>query len=81
MSDKRGACREQAENRLYRLDPKPDLDNANVGIYRTQHIFFVLSFYGYVRTDMSVFFFQALCMAAPPLIHDQNFKCTIKEKE
>ena len=39
MSDKRGACREQAENRLYRLDPKPDLDNANVGIYHTQHIF------------------------------------------
>ena len=34
MSGKRGACREQAENRLYRLDPKPDLDNANVGIYR-----------------------------------------------
>ena len=66
MSGKRGACREQAENRLYRLDPKPDLDNANVGIYRTQHIFFVLSFYGYVRTDMSVFFFR-LCAWLLPL--------------
>lgn len=30
---------------------------------------------------MSVFFFQALCMAAPPMIHAQNLKCTIKEKE
>ena len=47
MSGKRGACREQAENRLYRLDPKPDLDNANVGIYRTQHIFLCCLF-----TDM-----------------------------
>ena len=47
MSDKRGACREQAENRLYRLDPKPDLDNANVGIYHTQHIFLCCLF-----TDM-----------------------------
>ena len=47
MSGKRGACREQAENRLYRLDPKPDLDNANVGIYHTQHIFLCCLF-----TDM-----------------------------
>ena len=31
-SDKRGACIKQAESGLFCPDPKPDLDNANVGI-------------------------------------------------
>ena len=52
---KRGACRKQAENRMFGLDPQPDLDNANVGIEQ-MHVFCVQGF----LADMSLWHIRFL---------------------